>query len=371
MRYRYVGADTSPVLGVYGETLGLGYDYRARLELGLRYKFTDDFRAGAALRLSNELSNSDLPPPDLLSSLPIAGWWWAQYERGILNATAGVYDASFTPLTLMRWDLADNPLGTGGSCCAVSVAGLSQYSLEELVPDYKLEGAHVTLTPGPVTATLLFAQTAMAQETKTFAQYLGGARLTWGFTNPWTRTGGTISANALRAADDSRTAAATEHPPLRSDVAGADADIPLVGALALDAEYAYSLRNDNTRLANPDVDDYGLLAGFRYGDRDRQDIQLTFMRTNPNFNPLFRALSYARDRQGIRASVNLRRMAVGTMTGNVTLFAKYLREIRALPGQLPGRRRRGPSGSDQGRHSGHRRRVSPQSPHRRSAHAGL
>ncbi len=115
MRFRYVGADTWPVTGAYGETLGLGYDYRARFELGLRYRFSDALRAGAAIRLSNEEASSMLPPPDLVSSAPVGGWWYASYRKGILDAVAGTYDVSFTPLTFMRWDLNDNALGSGGS----------------------------------------------------------------------------------------------------------------------------------------------------------------------------------------------------------------------------------------------------------------
>jgi hypothetical protein len=115
MRLRYVGADTSPVTGAYGETLGLGYDFRARFELGLKYKFTDAFRAGAAVRLSNEEATGMLPPPDLVSSTPVGGWWYAQYRKGILDAVAGTFDLSLTPFTLMRWDLNDNALGSGGS----------------------------------------------------------------------------------------------------------------------------------------------------------------------------------------------------------------------------------------------------------------
>jgi hypothetical protein len=115
MRLRYVGADTWPVTGSYGETLSLGYDYRARIELGLRYKFSDAFRAGAAVRLSNEESQGMLPPPDLVSSTPVAGWWWASYRKGVADAVAGTFDFSLTPLTFMRWDLNDNALGSGGS----------------------------------------------------------------------------------------------------------------------------------------------------------------------------------------------------------------------------------------------------------------
>jgi hypothetical protein len=203
-------------------------------------------------------------------------------------------------------------------------------SLEDLVPDYKLEGMRVVLTPGPLTATVALARTAMPIETKTFSQYVIAGRTTWAIPGLWRGTQGTLAATVMRATDDAKSVVGAQKQPLRSDVVGVDADVPLVGSLALTGEFAYSLRDDNLRLPDPLGKDYGLLAGVRLGDRTKRDFQLTYIQTNPNFNPLYRALSYARDRRGVRASLALRQM--GPRLVRVQLFGKYLREIKAMDG---------------------------------------
>src|SRR5512138_135846 len=157
MRFRYVGAPAESVTGINGEVLRTGLDLRARLDLLASFRLADPLTLGAAIRLSNEDSDRTLYAPDLVSVRAAAGWWWARYHQAAVDATAGAYDASFTALTLMRWDPTDNPLGAGASCCAVSVGGLRGNSLEELTEEYKLEGARVVLTPGPLKAALLAA----------------------------------------------------------------------------------------------------------------------------------------------------------------------------------------------------------------------
>jgi hypothetical protein len=199
-----------------------------------------------------------------------------------------------------------------------------------LIPDYKLEGVRAVFTPGPLTATVAVARAALPIESRTFSQYLISGRTAFAIPGLWRGTSGVLAATVMRATDDVKSVSGAQKQPLRSDVVSVDADVPLVGSLALTGEFAYSLRDDNLRLPDPEKRDIGILAGLRLGDRTKRDVQLTYIQTNPDFNPLYRALSYARDRRGVRASIAMRQM--GTRLARVQLFGKYLREIKAMNG---------------------------------------
>jgi hypothetical protein len=197
-------------------------------------------------------------------------------------------------------------------------------SLEDLQPEYKLEGLRAVLSPGPVAVTAVLSHASLPLALRTFSQNLIAGRAAW------TVGGGAIGLTALRAIDDTNSVGSAVKAPLSSDVAGADLDLPIWRTLALVGELAYSVRDDNLRIPDPILKDYGVLAGIRLGDRSKRDFQLTYIQTNPDFNPLFRALSYARDRKGVRASLALRQM--GPRMVRVQLFGKYLKEIKAMDG---------------------------------------
>jgi hypothetical protein len=324
MRFRYVGAAADSVAGINGEVLKTGLDARARLDLSATFRLADPLQLGAAVRISNEESNQTLYAPDLVSGRLAAGWWWARFQKGIADATAGAYDASFTALTLMRWDPTDNPLGTGASCCAVSVGGLRGTSLEELSEEYKLEGARLVLAPGPLNATLLFALPSLPSEGESYTRYLGGARLRWDFLVPWLQSTASLGLNGLRAMDDESSVNQAKAPPLRSDVASFDLNLPVLDQMALVGELAYALRDDNLALADPELSGSGVNAGIRVGDRENLDIQARYVRFDRNFMPLFRAQSIGRNRQGFRVSASRRSLPIGN--------AKYLREFEPMIG---------------------------------------
>jgi hypothetical protein len=268
-----------------------------------------------------------------VSSDVVAGWWWVRYSRSLLGATIGAYDASFTPLTLMRWDPADNPLGGGSSCCAVAVGGLRGESLEELTEDYKLEGAKFDLAPGPAKVTLLLARTAPAAEAVRYAQYLAGGRAKLDFFCSWAGRAATVGLSGLRVVDDLGSVRERgTNDPLCSDVAGADFDLPVAGQVALSAEYAYSLRDDNRLTAEPELSGQGLSAGVRVGDREQLDGRLYYVRAEPDFLPLFRAQSVSRNRQGVRFSLTRRAIAVGPTLVSLSAYVKYQREFEPLVG---------------------------------------
>ena len=332
MRFRYVGAAADSVPGINGEVLKTGMDSRARLDLSAAFRLTDALQLGAAVRISNEDSDRTLYAPDLVSGQLAAGWWWARFQKGIADATAGAYDASLTALTLMRWDPTDNPLGTGASCCAVSVGGLRGTSLEELTEEYKLEGARLVLSPGPLNATLLFALPSLPSEGVSYTRYLAGTRLRWDFLVPWLQSTASLGLNGLRAMDDKSSIRQATAPPLRSDVASVDLNLPVLDAAALVGEFAYASRDNNLALADPVSTGSGVNAGIRLGDRENLDIQARYVRFDRDFMPLFRAQSISRNRQGFRVSASRRNLSFDGATASFAGYVKYLREFEPMIG---------------------------------------
>jgi hypothetical protein len=332
MRFRLIGAPGDSIDGISGERLKTGFDFRTRLDLGAAYSLTEQLKLGAALRMSNEDADATLFPPDLVSSRLVGGWWWARFEQGAVGATAGSYDASFTPLTLMRWDPGDNPLGSGSSCCAVAVGGLRGNSLEDLSADYRLEGARLVLTPGPLNATLLFARTALPSAGKSYAQYLAGARLRYDPLVPWLTSTASFGITGLRVIDDKGSAGQAANPPLRSDVASIDMNLPVLEPVAVVGEFAYSMRDDNLALADPELSDAGVSAGLRLGDRENLDLQVRYLRFEPNFVPLYRALTVGRDRHGFRFFAARRNIVLGRVTASASGYVKFLRELAPMVG---------------------------------------
>ncbi len=340
IRFRYAGAtgdSLDSIPGIYGEYLNKGFDFRGRLDLELGYRLADALSLGAAVRITNEESDAVLWPPDLVSSRVLAGWWWAELQQGIFNATVGAYDASFTPLTLMRWDPADNPLGAGASCCAVTVGGLRGESLEELTEDYKLEGVKVVLKPGPTSATLIFGRPALASESLSYARYLGGIRAGYDLFCPWAQTGAKFGLTALQVADDRESVNEASVLPLCSDVVGGDFDIPVTDRIALVGEYAYSMRNDNTAdtVLVLEQRDHGASMGLRFGDREQLDGRFQYIRTGTDFAPLFRAQSVLSNRHGFRASLARHNIFLGQMAISISGYVKYQQEFKPFIGDIP------------------------------------
>ncbi len=332
MRFRLIGAPGDSIDGISGERLKTGFDFRSRLELGATFRATERLKLGTALRVSNEDADATLFPPDLVSGRLAGGWWWARFEQGIADITAGAFDASFTPLTLMRWDLDDNPLGSGSSCCAVAVGGLRGNSLEDFSADYRLEGTRLVLAPGPLHATLLLARTALPSAGRSYAQYLGGVRLRYEPLVPWLTSTACFGITGLRVTDDKGSVGQAANPPLRSDVASFDLSLPVLEPVAVVAEVAYSMRDDNLALADPELSDAGMSTGLRLGDRENLDLQMHYLRFEPNFLPLYRALTVGRNRQGLRFFAARRNIAFGRVTASASGYVKFLRELVPMVG---------------------------------------
>jgi hypothetical protein len=327
-RVRYVTADTSDITGSYGETLKQGFSLKERLDLYAGLPLAEYFLIEAGARVSNEGSEGAAAPPDLLTGKAVAAWWSVNYQREPLDITLGKYDASFTPLTFMRWDTKDNPLGASGCACQISVGGISGESLEEPQEDYKLEGAKLKATVGFGDLTALFAQPQVPVEGMFYQQYLAGSRGRIIFPLFKSPRSVVLGLSALRAKDEPSSVAAAPLPPLRSDVFGADLSLPLIGDLNLAAEGAFSNRDDNLLSdLNPIREGYGLIAGLQYQQADRAEAILQFLRLDPWFSPYYRALSYAKNRQGGKFSFIYRDLEMFHKLFTFSLYFKDWREI--------------------------------------------
>lgn len=328
-RFRDVQANKEQITGVFGENLKSGLSFRQRFDLSLEVLLTDYLSIGSTVRISNEESRDMLPPPDFISTKAVAGWWFASLKKAAFNITVGSYDASFTPLTLMRWDPNDNPLGAAGCGCQVAVGGISGQSLEELQADYKLEGALVKTEGGIGDITLLYARPQIANEAETFTRHLYGlrGRIVLPYTINFSTL--TIGITGVRAIDDTASVEQANTDPLRSDAFGFDINLPLFWKIVGIAEYTRSIRDDNL---HSEVDiikgENGIITGLKIVSGDILEANALYLYLDPYFSPLYRAISYAKNRQGFRGSFIYRKLPIYSQQLNVSCYLKGLREIK-------------------------------------------
>lgn len=328
LRFRYVEADQEQITGSYGEILKQGLSLRQRFDVSLDYSLTDYLTVGGTVRISNEEYDGMLPPPDLISTRSIAGWWHANLYCSPFDVTLGAYEASFTPLTLMRWDQNDNPLGASGCGCQIAVGGISGESLEELNADYTLEGAHAKIEGKFGDVILLYARPEVDMEAESYPRHMAGGRAR--IILPYTRNFSTltIGITGLRSVDDKQSINQAPYDPLQSDVFGVDINLPLFWKVSCIAEYARSIRDDNL-LSNIDVvhEENGLFGGLSLKSGDAIDANALYLQLDPYFSPLYRALSYAKNRQGFRSSLTVRKIPLLSHQLTISLYTKLLREI--------------------------------------------
>ncbi len=329
IRFRYITADTADIYGSYGEALKQGMSLRARLDLYLSWPIIDNVTADAGLRISNEGTSPIQPAPDYISGKVSYGWWQVDYSRGALDAVIGTYDASFTPLTLMRWDTRDNPMAASGCACQVSVGGISGESLEEPQEDYQFEGARIKAEASLGDLTVLFARPETPVESLSYLKYAAGGRGRlvlpfFGRSAPVV-----LGATALRVKDDPSSVSYSPLAPLQSDVIGVDLKVPVIAGFLLAGEGAWSVRDDNIQSDLNDIRrGYGLIAGVQYQRQDRIDGDISVLQLDPWFSPLYKALSYAKNRRGIKGSFVYRDLEIARRPVTVSLYAKDWREIK-------------------------------------------
>jgi hypothetical protein len=328
MRLRYIKTDSSEITGSYGEILKRGISFRQRIDLFMSYPIVDYLILEAGVRISNENINEMPPPPDLISTDLLAGWWSINLDRGPFLANFGSYETSLTPLTMMRWDTNDNPLAASGCACQTSVGGIGGESLEEPQENYRLEGLKIEANGEIGDTKVIFARTQMALEGEKYAQYVYGTRGRLVLDLPLfslVSLGGTV----LRAQDDLESVDIAITDPLRSDVGSIDLRIPFIDGCTAVGEFALSRRDDNL-LNNADAvrEGYGIISGLQFKRGDQIDAQALYLQMDPYFSPLYRALSYAKNRQGARISFTHRTIGLFGKKCAASIYVKGLKEIK-------------------------------------------
>ena len=329
LRARYIdSADTGAVFGTYNEELRRGFSFKERLMLEVVYSLTQQIDAGGIVRVSNEGSEVLLAGPQYFSSE--FGSAFVAYRTPSLGARLGYYDTYYTPLTLMRWDVNDDPEGGAGCGCpgTASVGGtLLGETLEELGPTLTFEGAQFSATPLEAQAFSIDGFLARARPASAGVRQLltYGARLdvTRYLSQPSSLLD--VSALVVRSAEDENSVnlPPPAAPPFANTVFGLTWKVPVAKYLSVDGEWTLSRTSGGTE---------------RHGNGGIVSVSLTPTRTlkivtsylylSPNWESFFRALSYNPDREGIRVRVEASR---GPLL--VAAFAKYLRTVDRVEAQ--------------------------------------
>lgn len=316
----------SPVFGTYGEILNRGFSQKHRFILEATYPVATSITVGGKIRVSNEDDDVLRSGPEYLSSR--FGSAFAAYDTPAVQARFGYYDVNYTPLSLMRWDVRDDPEGGGGGCAVCpgtpGVAGtILGESLEELGPVLTFEGLKVDLSPSEaVGCDGFFARSAVAGEVYDVLTFGGRLRFTRYLQHASSLMD--ISLLAVRSEEDKRSKEADliSHPePFGNTVIGVAWTVPVVQGLELQGEWTHSeSRNQTDRI--PDIAGNGTISGLNAKLPWGLRAEASYIYLSPNWDSYFRALSYSYNRRGPRARLEYER---GRLL--IAIFAKYLTTI--------------------------------------------
>ena len=335
LRLRNVASKQLKPIGSYGEALDRGF-LRYRLLLNIEAKITDLFSVGGKLRLSNEGKEAFVTGPEHFSNE--LGSAFVRYNTERIRTTFGCYDVYFTPLTLMRWDLEDNPEGGGmGGCAACPGAGgaITSESLEELAPDLIFEGVKLNTTVGEhVDLVALFARPHIAEEDpfnpqyNTYRQYTYGVRTRALFYHRPSMSFRSFGITYVLNKDDKSSATSFLLPPvyspIRNGILSLDFEFPINQKFALRGEYALTQTEDlETSDVNPG---YAMLGGIEIKYPTRMTTKIAYLKMSPQYKSLYNALSYASNREGFRISSNYE---IYKNKLSIWVFYKGLREIES------------------------------------------
>jgi peroxiredoxin len=381
-RTRYAVTDGSRPddRGLLGEPLEAGASRLHRVDVRLHWSPARGIEVVPWLRWSNEDEDAAMDGAEQFSGRH--GTLSMILQRGRWHGTIGAFPLRLSPLLLQRWDREDAPpLGgaTGCGVCGSGVTGITARSLEVLGPPYTFEGLEAGGTTrfarlriagamarreqmeGATTlpaALMEFAQPE-SQLPSRYRKELGTAVLDLGHAGSVDAGTGLsrplgLRLSALVLDDDRRSIDLDSHPrPADERDEGALSAWASAGpwrGATLEAEGAW-WRLDRVRLEPP----YGRprqertdARGFRAGTRVERAAgpwrvrgRLHFVRTEPGFEPFYRALTYSADREGSRAALTLawtgregtvgRRVAEGTDRLALELFHRALRETEDDP----------------------------------------
>ncbi len=331
LRLRFTDSDyTGHLTSTYGEEVSRGFSLRHRALFEITYPLGTDISIGGLIRVSNEPDEVIRSGPEYLSSE--FGTAFIAYETQSLAARFGYYRIAFSPLSLMRWDLNDDPEGGGGVCAVCAGPGVAGAilgeTLEELGPEVGFEGLKFSASPTEaISLEGYFARPEIAGETYPVVTY--GARA--GFRHYLKHAGSflEVSLIGLRSQDDHKTLKDDTGPLGRvfeNDVYGVSWNVPIIRMLGLEGEWILTSSQGSylDRPWDPGWDMKGRGGRFTLSLRptSRLLFDATYIYLSPNWDSYFRGLSYQRNRRGLR----LRCEYAGEQLV-IALFAKFLSTI--------------------------------------------
>jgi hypothetical protein len=334
MRLRQVSSTGMEPVGAYGEILGEGSTFRHRMLLELEVAAAPGLQAAVMVRQSDEGALAFSAGSERLASE--RGSLALRYRGRRVNATMGYYRLHLTPLTMMRWDLEDNPEGGGQSACACPGAGgaVTGESLEEMGPDLTLEGVRWEADLGAGREWSGFAaRPRTATEGVWFRQMSYGTTFKMLSYHRPSMSFRSASLTVLQHRDEENSVdrpLGVPYRPMRSRLVDLQAEIPVGERLLLAAEGALS-RADEDLLDRRDVeaDGHGLLASVRLRLPASLQLRVAYQRLSADFHSSYRAISYEPNRHGWRLAVDWEGADEGR---SLWAFYKRLRNLETESG---------------------------------------
>jgi hypothetical protein len=332
VRLRHVDSGRQEIRGTYGEILNRGISLKHRFMLEACYPVSSVMRIGGLVRVSNEDEQVLESGPEYFSS-PF-GSAFAAYETPTVISRLGYYPISYTPLSLMRWDIKDDPEGGGGGCAvcgAVGVGGLILgETVEELGPTVTFEGLKLDLAPTETFGLNGFlARPRTAGTDYQIITYGGKA----GFKRYVKRLASfvDIAVLAVRSEEDEKSVensdAPPDHEPFKNTVYGLTWQMPLLTWLSLSGEATATetQRTDEATGLLEDLEGKGIIGSVAL-EIEGTTLEASYVHLCPEWDSYFRALSYNPNREGVRLRFELDRKVY-----LIALFARYLRSVDPLP----------------------------------------
>ncbi len=330
LRLRYVDSgSTDSLTATYGEFVERGFSQRHRFILEVAYPLASSIRVGGLIRVSSEDKEVLESGPEYLSSE--FGSAFIAYESPTLTSRFGYYPVSYGALSLMRWDLNDDPEGGGGGCAVCGGPGVAGAilgeTLEELGPDLTFEGLKADFSPREsFTMNAFFARPTVLGETYPVVTFGGRASLK----RYLKRTGSflDIAALAVRSEDDRKSLEDVEPTGTiyNNTVYGVTWTVPILRMLAFEGEWTVTESEGDdlgSGLAKPwEQKGRGGILSLSAGIGKEISLNASYVYLSPNWDSFFRALSYNANREGLRlrAEFNQRDLLIA-------VFAKYLRTV--------------------------------------------
>ncbi|MGQ9603500.1 MAG: hypothetical protein ACUVUU_04755 [bacterium] len=336
LRLRFVDSKyQGELLGTYGEKVTRGFSGLHRLLFVISYPLNKEMQVGGLVRVSNEDKRVIKSGPDYLSSEFGSGFF--EYQTVYFSARVGYFPISFTPLTLMRWDLKDDPEGGGGVCPVCGGPGvggtLLGETLEELGPKLGFEGFRIMVSPNEsISLESYFARCSIQGEgypVKDFGAQLGLRR--------YLRSAGGLAGidlTVVRSWDDHQSAEPDTSDPLnhirqfKNTIYSVSWHIPLpwkipaLRSISLAGEWSLTKSMGKERWSSWDMDGEGGILSLQIEPAKKLLLDVSYIYLSPHWDSYFRSLSYNPDRRGPRFRVEYE-------GGNLAfaVFAKYLETI--------------------------------------------